>query len=766
MLKYIWIVIAVFAITQTSFAQKNHKERITGIVKTTDGKPAEYITVMLKNTTYAGLTDEDGYFEFEAPAGEYTLINYSISAHKKEYPITIKKGENNYFPDLTIIENKNLLEEIVITGQFSPQSLRNSVYKVKVINNQTIQQKGSTDIASLLNTEAGIRISNDMALGESNFELMGMSGNNVKVLVDGVPLVDRGATKQSLSQIDVNTIEQVEIVEGPMSVIYGTDALAGVINIITKKAKVSAEKDTYSISARAQEESVGKEYELLGGKGIHTQNINATWASKSGIYLNGGYTRNLSGGWEGDKTGREKTWPPKHQYYYEGTLGYKKRGLNLWYRLNYLDESIYTPINATASAPSQISDRDYLTDRYTHSLQADWTISNRLVLNAVSSYQDYKRKTKTIVKDLDTGEKWLSGDDAAQDMSKYKASFVRTTAAWIATSQLSFQPGVEYNWDKGSGNRISGEPTVSTFAAFLSAEWNPYEWLSLRPGIRTILHSDFDAPFAIPSIGTKFSLNKDMDLRLSYARGFRAPTLQELYFSFHNANHNIDGNPDLKAEHSNNFMGSFTWRILHNEQIRITSTLSAFYNSFRDQINTAQNVNDPTLTTYYNIDKYKTTGGTLDNSLFWKNIQANIGFTLVGRYNSLSDNDTFKDQDLSKFRFSPELTANLSYKITKTDTNLNLFYKFTGKRKEYYYTTLSNNTKELYLGGLDSYNIADFTVSQNLGQYLILNAGIKNLFNVTTVDNTAGGSGHSSRSTNLIACGRSYFVGLSFLLNK
>ena len=81
----------------------------------------------------------------------------------------------------------------------------------------------------------GIRFATDYTLGETDIAIMGMSGQNVKVLLDGIPLVDRGGTKQSLSQVDINTIERIELVEGPMSVIYGTDALAGVINIITKK---------------------------------------------------------------------------------------------------------------------------------------------------------------------------------------------------------------------------------------------------------------------------------------------------------------------------------------------------------------------------------------------------------------------------------------------------------------------------------------------------------------------------------------------------
>lgn len=764
MLKYTLVVIAFFVVTLGAFAQKKQKENITGIVKTVDGKPAEYISVSLKNTVYGATSDEDGRFEFHAPAGEYTLVLYSISAHKKEYPVSIKEGVVNNFDDFTIIENKNQLEEIIVTGQFTPQSLKNSLYKVKVINSQEIQQKAATDMQSLLNTEIGIRVSNDMALGESNFELMGMSGNNVKVLLDGVPLIDRGATKQSLSQIDINTIEQIEIVEGPMSVIYGTDALAGVINIITKKAKVSAEKDTYSVSARIQEESVGDEYQFLSNKGTHNENINLGWASKTGLFANAGYTRNVTDGWVGDKTGRERQWPGKDQYYYDATVGFKERDLNVWYRFNYLDETIHNKQNPLDATPTWNVDQNFKTDRYTHSFQTDYKLNNRLGFNLVSSYQDYKRKTSTIVSDYTTGEKWLSSDDAAQDISKFQAAFVRATAAWMTTPTISLQPGIEYSWDKGSGGRIDGERTISTFATFLSAEWKPLQWLSLRPGVRAILSADYDAPFAIPSISSKASIGDHMDVRLSYARGFRAPTLQELYFSFHNASHNIDGNPNLKAEYSNNFTGSFTWRLLHGGDVRITSTLSAFYNSFKDRITTAVDVNDASHTTYYNIDKYKTVGGTIENSVVWKNLQAGLNFALVGRYNSLKDNENFKGEDLPQFHYSPELSANVSYQIVKTGTSLNLYYKFTGKRKEYYY---DSDTKDLYLGEFKSYNTGDFTVNQHLGRYLVLNAGIKNIFDVTTVTNTSGGGAHASgEGASLIGAGRSYFVGLNFLLNK
>src|SRR5690606_35764775 len=163
------------------------------------------------------------------------------------------------------------IEEVVVTGQFEPISIKNSVYKVRSINQDQIRRRSTTDITTLLNTELGARFSNDLTLGESDIQLMGMSGQNVKILIDGVPLLDRGATKQSLSQIDLNTVEKIEIVEGPVSVIYGTDALAGVINIITRKQ--DGIKGRWNLQARLLEETVEQEYTPFTKEGKHNAHL-------------------------------------------------------------------------------------------------------------------------------------------------------------------------------------------------------------------------------------------------------------------------------------------------------------------------------------------------------------------------------------------------------------------------------------------------------------------------------------------------------------
>lgn len=745
--------------------QGDAKGVLTGNIITSDGAPAPLITIQLKNTTYGGTSDARGRFEFAAPSGDYTMVVYSVTAHRMEFPVRVESGRRNEFPDIAIEENVAQLDEIVVTGQFSPQSMRNSLYKVRSITAQQILQKTPTSVESLLSTEVGIRLSNDMALGETSFELMGMSGSNIKILLNGIPMIDRGDKQSSLSQIDVNSIERIEIVEGPMSVVYGTDALAGVINIITKSGENDASVSTWRVGVRVQEESAGKEYQLFRGDGLHNESVDLGYNHKSGFYVGGGYTRYDYGGWRGDLTGREKRWHPKEQSMANGTVGYHSGELNVWYRLDYLDETIDGAMNGNdPKNPTQVRDKDFLSTRYTHQMQADWRLSHGLSLNAALSFQNYRRQTFTTITDQSTGDRWLSDLPSEQDTTTYKAWVARVTAAWAVTPKLSFQPGVEYQWTQGYGDRIGGRPEISYLAWFLSAEYKPWTWMSLRPGVRSFFFADYHTPAAIPSLLTKFELTPRLDLRLSYAYGFRTPNIQELYMSYHNENHDIDGNAQLEAEFSHNFTGTLTWRILHNEKIRFTTSLSGFYNDFKDKISLTESASRPNFYTYYNIDRYKTVGGSLENVLVWGGLRVSLNVSLIGRYNRYAD----EVGGLNRFRYAPEASSGISYRIEKSGTEINLFYKYTGERKEYYYRefTADDGSKqhEFYLRGLPDYHTGEVIVTQRLTPYLSLNAGVKNLFDLTSI-RTVSESPNDTPSTSYLGCGRSWSVGLRLLLN-
>ncbi len=657
---------------------------------------------------------------------------------------------------------RKTLSEVVVTGQHKPQSVKNSVYQVRVIDQQRIRLSGATNVQQVMNNQLGFRFFNDNTLGTTDIEVMGMSGRNVKILLDGLPLADRGDTRESLNQIDINTIERIEIVEGPMSVMYGSDALAGVINLITKKPGV----ETLSVTARAQEESVGGEYHPLSYKGVHLQQLGVTW-QKNGWSIGAGATHNDFDGFGGNEYGREKTWRPKEQWLGNTRIGYRSNSFGIYYRLDGLHEDITTRGKINMNTYKAI-DVQFLTKRFMHQLQQDWRISDKMQLNSILSYTDYKRETKTVRHDFTNGKEELTTGAGEQDIAKLSSLVFRPVLQYSVSSVVSLQTGIEINREAASGQRITGKPSITDYALFVSSELKLGNVVNIRPGLRFIKNSVYDAPPVIPSINTKLALSKSLDLRLAYAYGFRSPALRELYFSFHDANHDIDGNPNLKAEHSNSFNGSITWTRPGNGDVQFISTLGGFYNLFANQINTAQTAPNATLYTYINIDKFKTTGGTWENKISWKNISASLGFSYIGRYNSLSADKTYSNQQLPGFVWTPEINSNITYKLPKAGTSFGLFYKFTGKRP-WYLVSYNNTTtqQEVILTKIATFHWADATVTQPVLRYLTLTGGVKNIFNVTDLANTndAGGA-HSSSGPLPLSYGRSWFLGVAFQLTR
>ena len=144
------------------------------------------------------------------------------------------------------------MDEVVVTAQYTPERADKSIYKVEVINARQIEQKAATNMADLLKDQSTMRVTQDGVLGTS-LRIQGMSGENVKFLQDGVPLIGRMNGNFDLNQINLFNVDHVEVIEGPMSVIYGSNALAGVINIITKENKSSL----LNATASAYTESVG-----------------------------------------------------------------------------------------------------------------------------------------------------------------------------------------------------------------------------------------------------------------------------------------------------------------------------------------------------------------------------------------------------------------------------------------------------------------------------------------------------------------------------
>jgi outer membrane receptor for ferrienterochelin and colicins len=293
---------------------------------------------------------------------------------------------------------------------------------------------------------------------------------------------------------------------------------------------------------------------------------------------------------------------------------------------------------------------------------------------------------------------------------------------------------------------------------FLSVLYQPVKWMDIQPGVRYIYNTKYQAPL-VYSLNLKFGFLDNYNVRASYSRGFRAPSLKELYLYFVDVNHNVQGNPDLESENSHNVNLSFQYN-RETSKTFISTELNFFYNDINNIITLAQASGD--LYTYINVDKYITQGAQLvvNYRLYpWLNIRSGGGVT--GRYNSLSDEAI----NTKKFYYSPDAVLTTTFDWDRIGMDFTLDYKYTGKMPQFY-TDGEGNVSEGYVS---QYNTMDFTMQKSLFKdRLTLGTGVKNIFNNTTIPAVGGTGGvHSGGGGDYpVGWGRTFFLQAAVNINK
>lgn len=646
-----------------------------------------------------------------------------------------------------------LLNEVVVTAQYAPNSPERSVHSIRIIDEEKIERMAAVNLEDVLSNELNIRISQDNVLG-SSISMQGVSGQNVKIMIDGVPVIGRQNGNIDLSQINLNDVERIEIVEGPLSVNYGTNALAGTINIITKKQ--SEERSALSVSS--YNESIGT-YNLSGSL---TQKV-----KKARVSISGG--RNFFDGWNpGDRnvpdfsrpiadTTRFQSWKPREQYFGRAQVNYRAKDILFGYKFEYFNEMILNRGYPRAPYNEMAFDDHYRTTRMDHAISAGGKLSKSLNMNFVAAYNHYKRRKNTYSKNLVTLEKQLSQTPGDQDTTVFDQYMSRASIAYAKpTSKIHGEIGYDINYETALGQRIEGKTAyMGDYALFASAEVSPWKQMTLRPGLRYAYNTAYKAPL-VPSLNLKYAFRK-VTLRASYAQGFRAPSLKEVHFYFVDINHNIIGNPALNAEKSSNYAISAKYKHLVKQTI-FQAELSGFYNDINNLITLAQ-VSGAEFS-YVNIGTYKTVGSNAGVSLLWQHFKVNLGASYIGRYNDL------EAETGERITFSPEWRGNVLYDWQKARASASIFYKYQGALPGF---ALDENgdVRQTYI---DGYHMLDFTVTKKLFASKVgVSAGIKNLLDVQNVyaslasagAHTAGGGSSAAVST-----GRLYFLKLDLMLSR
>lgn len=206
---------------------------LSGNVKSTDKSPVDFATVYLKDTNFGCTTDERGEYSLNAPAGNYTLVVSAIGFETYEKSITI--GSHNSKHRITLKPSVTELDEVVVVSN-GVSRLKRSAFNAVAVD--TKEMKNSTkSLSDALAKAPGMKLRESGGVG-SDMQMMldGFSGKHVKVFIDGVPQEGVGSSF-GLNNIPVNFAERIEVYKGVVPVGFGSDAIGGVINIVTNKKK-------------------------------------------------------------------------------------------------------------------------------------------------------------------------------------------------------------------------------------------------------------------------------------------------------------------------------------------------------------------------------------------------------------------------------------------------------------------------------------------------------------------------------------------------
>lgn len=714
-------------------------------VKTAKGEAVEdaiivYHPLGLKSFQKVAITNSAGRAAIDADVAVELVISKMGFTTLHD---TLAKGESKNY---TLITNNVNLKDVVVTGQFEANTTQKAVQQVRVIDRKRIDEQGAVSLRDVLTNELNIRLTQDGVLG-SQMTMMGLGGQNVKILIDGVPMIGRMDGNIDISQINLNNIERIEIIEGPMSVIYGTDALGGVINLITKKPSTKQ----YNFALNSYYETVGT-YNIDANAGLKYKNL--------GVAVSGG--RNYFDGFStvtGDSI-RAQQWKPREQYFGDIQLTYKFRKQSHRLYSQGFNETITSRNDPSISAYSVTAFDDYfITNRWNNSLYSDFYFNNKASLNLINSYSTYRRKKNSYIKNLVTGNEQLTPNPEDHDTTTFDLLLFRGTYITHNPSIFNSQLGYDINLETGTGKRLEdNKQFIGDYAVFYIAEIKLMDKLTLNQGVRFIYNTRYGAP-VIPSFNIKYDLSKTVTLRGSYAQGFRAPMLKELSLYFVDVNHNILGNPDLKAETSHNFMLSAT----HAKELgkwSVKTDMSLFYNNVNNMIQLV--IKDPSKQeyTYRNVVQFNTQGVNLTMAVRFKNISSTLGYGLIGRYGQLNDSQYYPS-----YIYSNEYKANITYTILKTNTDISVFGKYNGALPNY---SLDGNNN-LYQTEMAAYSTIDVSATQPFLKGMIqFTLGVKNLTNVTSVATTSVSSAHSGGGSGYIynAMGRYVFTSIKLNIAK
>lgn len=635
MSKILNILAIAFAIAFSSvytFAAKNHDAHIVGhVTDKSTGEHLPYCVVKIKGTQIGCLTDASGHFAIhDITPGDY-ILEASFTGYKtQELPASVK-ADKTIEIKFDLQPDAFMLDQVVVTSSKSETKRRESANLVNVTTGKLLTEVGACSLADGLDFQPGVRVENDCQnCGFTQVRINGLDGHYSQILMNSRPVFSALAGVYGLEQIPANMIDRIEVMRGGGSALFGSSAIGGTINIITKDPAVNSAQISHTLTSIGPSGSLDNNTTFNASvvSDTHKAGLMAYGQSRNrdGYDANGdGYTEiaALSSQTLGARMFARPSSSSRLSMEYHTTHEYRRGGDNL-------------------NQPPHLAMVAEQTEHNIHGGEATydlWLGDNLGHFSAFGATQAIKRKSY-YGSEMDPDAYGRTTDLVVTAGTQYTHNF----------SKLLFMPsqfvgGLEYSYNRlhditvGYNHDIL--QNVNIYSAYAQNEWRDNRWGFLI-GARLDKHSLIKNVIVSPRANIRYNPSDKFNFRLSYSTGFRSP--QAYDEDFHVA---IVGGervvtilaPGLKQESSNSFSASADI-YLPIGSVQTNFLIEGFYTDLRDvfalrQLDQTDEMGNAIL------ERYNGSGATVAGlnleakAFFSKHFDTQLGVTLQrSRYKS------------------------------------------------------------------------------------------------------------------------------------
>ena len=690
------------------------------------GEHLPYMVVMLKGTTIGVTTESTGHYMIRnVPEGKFVVEVSAIGYKTQSREINIVRGRS-YEVNFVLEEDHVQIDGVIVSATRSETTRRMSPTLVNVVGMDIYGRSNSTTVAQGLSFQPGVRVENNCQnCGFQQVRINGLDGQYTQILIDSRPIFSALAGVYGIEQLPANMVDRVEVMRGGGSALFGSSAIAGTINIITKEPVRNSSTVSHTTT-------------LIGGSSAmhNTTDINASIVSednKLGLAVFGQNT--MKDAWDANGDGFTELSMISGQTL--GFRGYVKTGLYSKLTAEYHHLQEFRRGGDNLNLPPHEAMIAEQTDHgiNTGGLKFDWFSKNQKHrLNVFASLQHIDRE---------------SYYGAGMDPNAYGQT---TDLTWVGGAQYIFKAdkclfmpsdltvGLEYNEDYLRDNMWgygrTTDQTVRIASVYAQNEWKNSRWGILIGG-RLDKHNLIDGIIFSPRANLRYNPTENINLRASYSYGFRAPQAfdEDLHID------NVGGTvsmirlaDDLTVEKSQSL--SVSADIYHSwGDWQGNFLVEGFFNDLDDVFALREiGFNDEgiLIKERHNESGARVFGGNLEGKLAWRDLfQVQLGVTIQrSRYKearSWSDDvaqtrDMFRTPDMHGYitaSYNP--VKELSLALTGTYTGSMLIEHHAGMIAQ----NMTVKTPDFWDMGFKA--AYDFKLYKSFS--LQLNAGVQNIFN-------------------------------------